>query len=126
MPVLINGRDEPRVVFDVGPLFEGACLSNSACFLYSLTTSLANTFAQALTLTDPTPFTLSPPRARTGAFFAQPEGKDVCRPARGVGVGGMCHVSFCGFSLSLSNCFLFLLSVPLVVFIYTGARPLSG
>ncbi|KAJ7915949.1 hypothetical protein B0H13DRAFT_2658540 [Mycena leptocephala] len=37
MTVLINGRDEPRVVFDVGPRFE-------------------NPFTQALTLTDPTPF----------------------------------------------------------------------
>ncbi|KAJ7829721.1 hypothetical protein B0H13DRAFT_2434927 [Mycena leptocephala] len=45
-----NGRDEPRVVFDVGPLFE------------------------ALTLSDPTPFALFPPR--TGAFFAQPETRD--------------------------------------------------
>jgi hypothetical protein len=24
---VLNGRDEPRVVFDVGLLFEGACLS---------------------------------------------------------------------------------------------------
>ncbi|KAJ7911710.1 hypothetical protein B0H13DRAFT_2328091 [Mycena leptocephala] len=72
MPVLINGRDEPRVVFDVGPLFEDP-----------------PTLAQALTLSDPTPFTLSPPR--TGAFFAQPEG-NVCRPARGV--GGMGDVPF--------------------------------
>ncbi|KAJ7915968.1 hypothetical protein B0H13DRAFT_2451717 [Mycena leptocephala] len=69
MTVLINGRDEPRVVFDVGLLFEDP-----------------PTLAQALTLSDPTPFTLSPPR--TAAFFAQPERKDVCRPARGVdGVG---------------------------------------
>ncbi|KAJ7906649.1 hypothetical protein B0H13DRAFT_1880422 [Mycena leptocephala] len=68
MTVLINGRDEPRVVFDVGLLFEGP-----------------PTLAQALTLSDPTPFTLSPPR--TGAFFAQPERKDVCRPR---GRGGEC------------------------------------
>jgi hypothetical protein len=27
MTVLINGRDEPRVVFDVGPLFEGKSVS---------------------------------------------------------------------------------------------------
>ncbi|KAJ7906638.1 hypothetical protein B0H13DRAFT_2505547 [Mycena leptocephala] len=67
MTVLINGRDEPRVMFDVGLLFE-------------------DTFAHALTLTDPTPFALSPPR--TGAFFAQPERRDVCRPAGDVGVGG--------------------------------------
>jgi hypothetical protein len=32
----------------------------------------------ALTLSDPTPFALSP--LRTGTFFAQPEKKDVCRP----------------------------------------------
>ncbi|KAJ7906615.1 hypothetical protein B0H13DRAFT_2662711, partial [Mycena leptocephala] len=64
--VLINGRDEPRVVFDVRPLVEDP-----------------PTLAQALTLSDPTSFTLSPPR--TGAFFAQPERNDVCRPARGVG-----------------------------------------
>ncbi|KAJ7829714.1 hypothetical protein B0H13DRAFT_2434921 [Mycena leptocephala] len=46
MTVLINGRDEPRVVFDVGPLVEDL-----------------PTLAQALTLSDPTPFALSP-RAR--------------------------------------------------------------
>ncbi|KAJ7915991.1 glycosyl transferase family 90-domain-containing protein [Mycena leptocephala] len=72
MTVLINGRDEPRVVFDVGPLFEDPLPT------------------QALTLTDPTPFTLSPPR--TGEFFAQPERAGVCRPARGV--GGMGDVPF--------------------------------
>ncbi|KAJ7911698.1 hypothetical protein B0H13DRAFT_2328080 [Mycena leptocephala] len=57
MTVLINGRDEPRVVFDVGPLFEDPPSSTTA-----------------QTLTDPTLFTLSPPR--TGAFFARPERKD--------------------------------------------------
>ncbi|KAJ6574546.1 glycosyl transferase family 90-domain-containing protein [Mycena capillaripes] len=68
MTVLINGRDEPRVVFDVGPLFE----DDSA-------------LSSALTLTSPTPFALSPPRTNT--FFADTaSGRDkVCRPPSGVG-----------------------------------------
>ncbi|KAJ7915986.1 hypothetical protein B0H13DRAFT_1871598 [Mycena leptocephala] len=85
MTVLINGRDEPRIVFDVGSLFE-ALLAFVIRSLFSNILSCSinpPTLAQALTPSDPTPFALSPPR--TGAFFAQPERKDVCRPARGVG-----------------------------------------
>ncbi|KAJ7906619.1 hypothetical protein B0H13DRAFT_1880397 [Mycena leptocephala] len=63
MTVLINGRDEPRVVFGVGPLFEDP-----------------PALTPALTLSDPTPFALSSPR--TGTFFAQPGRKNICRPPR--------------------------------------------
>ncbi|KAJ7041646.1 glycosyl transferase family 90-domain-containing protein [Mycena alexandri] len=65
LTVLINGRDEPRVVFDVAGLFDDPPTQPPAP-------------------TDPNPFALSPPS--TGAFFADPVRKDVCRPARGVGV----------------------------------------
>ncbi|KAJ7906633.1 hypothetical protein B0H13DRAFT_2333264 [Mycena leptocephala] len=79
MTVLINGRDEPRVVFDEGPLYEDP-----------------PTLTQALTLTDPSLFTLCP--LCTGAFFARPERKDVCRPVRGVGgVGDMPWRAASGF-----------------------------
>ncbi|KAJ6574551.1 glycosyl transferase family 90-domain-containing protein [Mycena capillaripes] len=64
MTVLVNGRDEPRVVFDVGPFFEeGARLGNSTH--------------------RPNPLQPRPPR--TAAFFSDaPSGRDqVCRPARG-------------------------------------------
>ncbi|KAK7051795.1 CAP10 domain-containing protein [Favolaschia claudopus] len=64
MTILINGRDEPRVQFNVGPLFE-------------------DDVSTALKQKDPKPFALSPPR--TGEFFSEPSRKDVCRPARGVG-----------------------------------------
>jgi hypothetical protein len=50
MTVLVNGRDEPHVVFDVGPLFDSLPPSSSKPVLPS-----------ALALTDPTPFTLSLP-----------------------------------------------------------------
>ncbi|KAJ7177030.1 glycosyl transferase family 90-domain-containing protein [Mycena filopes] len=65
LTVLINGRDEPRVVFDVGPLFDDPPTAPPPP-------------------TDRTPFALAPPS--TGAFFADPARRDVCRPARGVGV----------------------------------------
>ncbi|KAJ7836883.1 glycosyl transferase family 90-domain-containing protein [Mycena olivaceomarginata] len=67
MTVLINARDEPRVLFDVGPLFDDP-----------------PALTGALTLTDPTPFTLSPPN--TTVFFSEPARRDVCRPSRGTGV----------------------------------------
>ncbi|KAJ7906628.1 hypothetical protein B0H13DRAFT_709976 [Mycena leptocephala] len=72
-------------------------ISSSTCFvIWSLFSDILSrsidppTLAQALTLSDPTPFMLS--TLRTGAFFAQPERKDVCRPARGV--GGVGDVTF--------------------------------
>ncbi|KAJ7829716.1 hypothetical protein B0H13DRAFT_2372400 [Mycena leptocephala] len=77
MTILINERDEPRVVFDVS--FHPP------------------TLAQALTLSHPTPFALSPPC--TGAFFAEPERRDVCRSARGVGWVGTFLVSWFLFSV---------------------------
>jgi hypothetical protein len=67
MTVLINARDEPRVLFDVGPLFDDP-----------------PALTGALTLTDPAPFTLSPPN--TTVFFSEPARRDVCRPSRGTGV----------------------------------------
>ncbi|KAJ7911731.1 hypothetical protein B0H13DRAFT_2271872 [Mycena leptocephala] len=66
MTVLINGRDEPHVVFDVGPVFEDP-----------------PALTQALTLADPPSH--SRPRARARSLRSRKERKDVCRPARGVG-----------------------------------------
>ncbi|KAF7323672.1 CAP10 domain-containing protein [Mycena kentingensis (nom. inval.)] len=65
MQVLINGRDEPRVVFDVSELFtdDPALPSNVA------------------SLSDPNPFGNSPPS--TGEFF---EPRPACRPPKGSGV----------------------------------------
>ncbi|KAF7369398.1 CAP10 domain-containing protein [Mycena venus] len=76
MTVLINGRDEPRVVFNVGPLFEDPTPSSSS-------STASSAFAPALALSDPTPFALSPPR--TLAFFTDSSRIDVCRPPRGTG-----------------------------------------
>ncbi|KAJ7934155.1 hypothetical protein B0H13DRAFT_2494776 [Mycena leptocephala] len=59
--VLINGRDEPRVVFDVGPLFE------------------------ALILTDPAPFALSP---RERALSLPNLKGQACVGRRGAWTGG--------------------------------------
>ncbi|KAJ7750804.1 glycosyl transferase family 90-domain-containing protein [Mycena metata] len=77
LTVLINGRDEPRVVYDVGGLFD-----------------------EPPTLpappTDPTPFALAPPSTR--AFFTDPARRDVCRPARGRG-----RVEDVSFLLSASS-----------------------
>ncbi|KAJ7087520.1 hypothetical protein C8R44DRAFT_893220 [Mycena epipterygia] len=67
LTVIINGRDEPRVVFDALQLFED-----------NTTTTTTTSF---LDLTDRTPFALSPPS--TAAFFAPRAG---CKP-RGGGVG---------------------------------------
>ncbi|KAJ7669971.1 glycosyl transferase family 90-domain-containing protein [Mycena polygramma] len=71
MTVVINGRDEPRVVFDVGGLFDDP--------------PAPSTLAHATTLTDPTPFALTP--ARTLPFFTDADSgrAGVCRPVRGVG-----------------------------------------
>ncbi|KAJ7065465.1 glycosyl transferase family 90-domain-containing protein [Mycena amicta] len=65
MQVIINGRDEPRVVFDVAELFsdDSALPSDVAA------------------LADPTPFGISPPS--TEEFFKP---RQACRPPRGAGV----------------------------------------
>ncbi|KAJ7816773.1 hypothetical protein B0H14DRAFT_3148512 [Mycena olivaceomarginata] len=59
MTVLVNGRDEPHVVFDVGPLFDSLPPSSSKPVLPS-----------ALALTDPTPFTLSLPNTGDVPYWA--------------------------------------------------------
>ncbi|KAF8186581.1 glycosyl transferase family 90-domain-containing protein [Mycena galopus ATCC 62051] len=105
MTILISGRDEPRVVFDVGPLFEEDDPASPAWVERPPTVALERgedvyqpggsadishskrapnpALEKALILTDPHPFALSPPD--TGAFFSDPSRRDVCRPARGVG-----------------------------------------
>ncbi|KAJ6525381.1 glycosyl transferase family 90-domain-containing protein [Mycena capillaripes] len=65
MIVLINGRDEPRVVFDIAPLFDDNPQVPSAVG----------------SLADPSPFALSPPS--TAEFFRSRPG---CTLPRGVGV----------------------------------------
>ncbi|KAJ7434890.1 glycosyl transferase family 90-domain-containing protein [Mycena galericulata] len=66
LTVLINGRDEPRVVFDVKPLLAASYASS-----YSSTSSSdkpPQNLTHLTSLTDPTPFALAPPS--TAAFFA--------------------------------------------------------
>jgi hypothetical protein len=73
--------------------------------------------AQALTLADPTPFTLS--SLRTGAFFVQPERKDVCRPARGVGGVGDVPCKWSFFFFRIRTRLVFLLSLVLTSFTHS-------
>ncbi|KAJ7221130.1 hypothetical protein B0H12DRAFT_1078416 [Mycena haematopus] len=83
MTVLISGRDEPRVVFDVGSLFEDPApttvlLMESAPIRTWMPPSTPPPHTAP---THPHPFGLSPPD--TGAFFAA---RVACRPRRGEGV----------------------------------------
>ncbi|KAJ7114648.1 glycosyl transferase family 90-domain-containing protein [Mycena crocata] len=74
MTVIVNGRDEPRVVFDAKTLFGEPSRESQS--------------TNSLVLSDSTPFGLSPPS--TAAFFAPRPG---CVPA-GLGEGGKGDVSF--------------------------------
>ncbi|KAJ7480373.1 glycosyl transferase family 90-domain-containing protein [Mycena galericulata] len=62
LTVLINGRDEPRVVFDVKPLLAASYASSSS------SDKPPQNLTHLTSLTDPTPFALAPPS--TAAFFA--------------------------------------------------------
>ncbi|KAJ7750797.1 hypothetical protein B0H16DRAFT_1724316 [Mycena metata] len=116
LTVLINGRDEPRVVYDVGGLFDraarrarragstGPVRRVAVPFRWALakfsdgtaTGRFSDPPSQPPPSTDRTPFALAPPSTR--AFFTDPARRDVCRPARGRGV-----VEDVGFLLSASS-----------------------
>ncbi|KAJ7757200.1 glycosyl transferase family 90-domain-containing protein [Mycena maculata] len=73
LTVVINGRDEPRVVFDVAPLLESSLDSDSTLPLDPDSDSAQMTKITELTaLHDATPFALAPPS--TASFFASKPG----------------------------------------------------